>query len=46
MEDMPCQLTFFQLTSEIQEDEAYGSRPTDIFQNQVSALPKSKTKAR
>jgi dCTP deaminase len=43
-DDMPCQLTFFQLTSEIPEDEAYGSRPTDIFQNQTSALPKTAKK--
>lgn len=42
IDDMPCQLTFFQLTSEIPEDEAYGSRPTDIFQNQTSALPRKK----
>ncbi len=41
-DDMPCQLTFFQLTSELAEDEAYGSRPTDIFQNQTSALPRKK----
>jgi dCTP deaminase len=41
-DDMPCQLTFFQLTSELAQDEAYGSRPTDIFQNQTSALPQKK----
>jgi dCTP deaminase len=38
-EDMPCQLTFFQLTSELSEALAYGARPTDIFQGQSSALP-------
>lgn len=38
-DDMPCQLTFFQLTSELAKEEAYGSRPSDIFQNQTSALP-------
>jgi dCTP deaminase len=43
LEDMPCQLTFFRLSSELPEDTAYGSRPGDVFQNQSSALPK-KTK--
>ncbi len=38
-EDMPCQLTFFQLTSELSETLAYGARATDIFQNQTRALP-------
>ena len=38
--DMPCQLTFFQLSSELAESKAYGSRPTDIFQNQSAALPR------
>ena len=39
MEDMPCQLTFFQLTSELSEALAYGSRPTDVFQGQSGAIP-------
>jgi dCTP deaminase len=38
--DMPCQLTFFQLSSELAESKAYGSRPTDLFQNQSAALPR------
>lgn len=38
-EDMPCQVTFFQLTSELTEETAYGARPTDVFQGQSSALP-------
>lgn len=38
--DMPCQLTFFQLSSELAESKAYGSRPTDVFQNQSAALPR------
>jgi len=42
LDDMPCQLTFFQLTSELAENTAYGSRATDVFQNQTSALPKTK----
>lgn len=41
LEDMPCQLTFFQLTSTLSDENAYGSRATDVFQNQTSALPKS-----
>lgn len=42
-EDMPCQITFFQLTSELTETVAYGARPTDIFQGQASPLPFSRT---
>src|SRR5262245_48009267 len=38
--DMPCQLTFFQLSSELAAAAAYGSRATDVFQNQDSALPR------
>jgi dCTP deaminase len=41
IDDMLCQVTFFQLTSELDEAVAYGSRPTDIFQAQAAALPKS-----
>jgi dCTP deaminase len=40
LEDMPCQLTFFRLTSEVPEDVAYGSRATNAFQDQMSALPR------
>lgn len=40
LDDMPCQLTFFRLTSEVPEASAYGSRATNLFQNQTSALPK------
>jgi dCTP deaminase len=42
MDDMPCQITFFQLTSKIPKKDAYGSRPTDAFQHQTSTLPKRK----
>jgi hypothetical protein len=42
IDDRPCQVTFFKLTSELPEDEAYGSHATDAFQHQVSALPKTK----
>jgi dCTP deaminase len=38
-EDMPCQVTFFQLTSELAETVAYGARPTDVFQGQANPLP-------
>jgi dCTP deaminase len=41
MDDLPCQVTFFELSSELPEDGAYGSRPTDAFQHQSSPLPKS-----
>jgi dCTP deaminase len=38
--DRPCQLTFFQLTSEVPEEIAYGTRPTDTFQGQSSPISK------
>ncbi len=40
--DMPCQLTFFKLTSKLPKSMAYGSRPTHSFQSQTSALPPKK----
>jgi dCTP deaminase len=40
--DMPCQITFFRLTSEVPVEQAYGSRTTDTFQGQTKALPKAK----
>lgn len=43
IDDMPCQLTFFQLSSEVPESAAYGSRTTDVFQNQTSPIPKAST---
>ncbi|MGH7047142.1 MAG: dCTP deaminase [Stellaceae bacterium] len=42
IDDMPCQLTFFQLTTELDISEAYGSRATDIFQGQTAAMPARK----
>jgi dCTP deaminase len=39
--DRPCQLTFFLLTSEVPEDIAYGTRPTDSFQGQSSPISKT-----
>jgi dCTP deaminase len=42
IDDMPCQLTFFQLSSALVASQAYGSRPTDAFQNQKKALPKKR----
>jgi dCTP deaminase len=37
--DMPCQLTFMQLTTPLAKELAYGSRSTDVYQNQDSVLP-------
>ena len=36
--EKPCQLTFFRLTSEVPEDEAYGAKPTDAYQHQQHPL--------
>lgn len=41
LEDMLCQITFFKLTSEVPEISAYGSRSSNYFQNQTSALPRT-----
>lgn len=41
--DKPCQLTFFQLTSELPKDIAYGATPTDLYQHQEHPLvPKAR----
>lgn len=40
-DDMPCQVTFFKLSSELAESEAYGSHITDSFQNQNTPLPRA-----
>ena len=32
--ERPCQLTFFQLTSSLSEDQTYGSKPSDVYQGQ------------
>jgi deoxycytidine triphosphate deaminase len=45
LDDMPCQVTFFELSSEVPEDAAYGSRASDAYQQQQSALPR-KSKSR
>ena len=42
IDDMPCQLTFLRLTSPVDASQAYGARASDSFQNQESALPKTK----
>jgi dCTP deaminase len=42
LEDMPCQLTFFQLSSRLADGQAYGSRSGDVFQNQTAALPQKR----
>ena len=36
--DRPCQLTFFELKSEVPPGEEYGSRPTDRYQRQKHPL--------
>jgi len=42
--DRPCQVTFFRLTSEVAEAEAYGARPTDIYKDQSHPLRHDKKK--
>lgn len=44
IDEMPCQLTFFKLTSKLKQKAAYGARSTDRFQGQRSALGSSKKK--
>lgn len=39
LDDMPCQLTFMRLESELDPDQGYGSKPTDAFQHQTAPLP-------
>ncbi len=39
MDDMPCQVTFMRLSKPLPDDQGYGSRPTDSFQNQSRPLP-------
>lgn len=39
--DRPCQLTFFRLTSQVPIDQAYGARPTDVYQDQQHPLSHS-----
>ncbi len=36
--DRPCQLTFFQLSSELPPDTAYGARVSDVYQDQEHPL--------
>jgi dCTP deaminase len=38
MVDRPCQLTFFELKTELPEKLAYGTRPTDLYQGQKHPL--------
>lgn len=38
--DRPCQLTFFQLSSELPTNLAYGSRPGDSYQGQQQPIPR------
>lgn len=41
--DMPCQLSFLRLSTALADEMAYGSRPTDSFQDQESAIPNPKS---
>jgi dCTP deaminase len=36
--DRPCQLTFFELKSPVAAEQAYGSRPSDLYQDQTHPL--------
>jgi dCTP deaminase len=36
--DQPCQITFFQLTSELAKDIAYGGKPGDVYQEQAHSF--------
>jgi len=40
--DRPCQVTFFELKTELSSEVAYGSRPTDRYQHQTHPLQHSK----
>ena len=40
--DRPCQLTFFELKSELPDNLAYGSRPSDRYQDQQHPLQHKK----
>lgn len=41
--DRPCQLTFFQLTKELEDAQAYGAQDGGRYQNQSSILPGDKS---
>ena len=36
--DRPCQLSFFELSSELSEDLAYGARPSDVYKDQTHPI--------
>jgi dCTP deaminase len=38
--DRPCQITFFQLTTPLSPQQAYGSRLGDSYQDQSHPLPR------
>ena len=38
LKDRPCQLTFFNLSSPLPENKAYGTRKTDVYQRQTHPL--------
>ena len=46
IKDRPCQITFFELSSKLDENVAYGSKSTDVYQDQRHPIvhsTKSKT---
>ena len=38
LKDRPCQLTFFELKTDVPQDALYGSRPTDRYKDQTHPL--------
>ena len=36
--DKPCQVTFFKLSTEVSQTEAYGARPSDVYKDQTHPL--------
>lgn len=46
MVDRPCQITFFELKSEVPKKFAYGARPTDAYKDQKHPLKHEKRKKR
>ena len=42
LKDRPCQLTFFELKSDVPPEALYGSRPTDRYQGQTHPIDHSR----
>lgn len=43
-EDQPCQLMLFKLSTELKNEESYGSLPGDFFANYSTPVPRKKKK--